>query len=272
MPSPTISTPCALTIAGSDCSSGAGIQADLKAMTHFRVYGLTAVTCVVAEVPDKVSRIAPVDAATCAEQIALLCAAFPIKAVKTGMLYSREIIRLTAATFAAMPLKQRPPLIVDPVMIATSGHSLLKKNAIRSYEDELFPLATLITPNMDEAAFLLGKKTLKHDTETLDAAAIALHERYGCAVLLKGGHLTSGDCVDILRSHAGYAAFSAPRIPRVSTHGTGCTLSAAIAARMAHGDTLPQAVSAGKKYVTAAIANSLRWRHGRTQVQALRHW
>ena len=262
--------PVALTIAGSDCSAGAGLQADLKTFSHFKVYGLTAVTCVVAEVPGKVTQIQAVDLPVLEDQIRLLLGAFPVAAVKTGMLYSREAVRMVAEAFAAMPLTSRPALVVDPVMVATSGDSLIHEAAVEAYQDELFPLAQLITPNMNEAAVLLGRKLKNMDD--LHAAAEALHERYGCAVLLKGGHLKGDTAPDVLRDQAGFQEYHAARVMGVSTHGTGCTSSAAITAQLALGRSLRQSVAAGKRYITRAIGQSFTWSRGRSRVDALNHF
>ena len=262
------SAPVALTIAGSDCSAGAGLQADLKTFSAHKVYGLTAVTCIVAEVPGKVTRIQPVDLENLADQLRLLFTSFTVAAVKTGMLYSREVIELVAHTLHSLP--QPPPLIVDPVMVATSGDALVQDDAILAYQRLLFPLAALITPNLDEASVLLGAKIAR--AEHLRPAADALRCRYGCAVLLKGGHLRGKVALDVLRDDDGFTDYKAPFIPGVSTHGTGCTFSAAIAAGLANGKTLRQAVAAGKKYVTRAIGQSFRWGRGQSRVEALNHF
>ena len=260
--------PVALTIGGSDCSAGAGLQADLKTFSAHGVYGLTAVTCVVAEVPGKVTCIQPVALENLADQLRLLFAAFPVAAVKTGMLYSAEVIALVAHTLTALP--KRPHLVVDPVMVASSGDALVKGDAVTAYERLLFPLATLITPNLDEAVVLLGKKVARR--EHLRPAAEVLRSKYGCAVLLKGGHLRGNEAVDILRDAAGFTEYRAPFVPGISTHGTGCTFSAAITAGLASGKSLRQAVSSGKKYVTRAIAQSFLWGRGTKRVDALNHF
>jgi hydroxymethylpyrimidine/phosphomethylpyrimidine kinase len=260
--------PVALTIAGSDCSAGAGLQADLKTFSARGVYGLTAVTCVVAEVPGKVTRIHPVDLDNLADQLRLLFLSFPVAAVKTGMLYSREVIELVAHTLHSLP--QPPPLVVDPVMVATSGDALVKDEAVLAYQSLLFPLATLITPNLDEASVLLGARIAR--PEHLRPAADALRCRFGCAVLLKGGHLRSKVALDVLRDDDGFADYKAPFVPGVSTHGTGCTFSAAITAGLANGKSLRQAAGDGKKYVTRAISQSFRWGRGKSRVDALNHF
>ena len=268
MPFHPSSVPVALTIAGSDCSAGAGLQADLKTFSAHGVYGLTAVTCVVAEVPGKVTRIQAVDTANLEDQIRLLMDAFPVAAVKTGMLYSAEIIALVAGIFRGM--KKRPHLVVDPVMVATSGDALVRDDAVEAYERLLFPLASLITPNMDEATVLLGKPVTR--PEQLKPAADVLRMKYGCPVLLKGGHLRGTTALDVLRDAEGFTVHRAAYIPGVSTHGTGCTFSAAITAGMAAGRELRAAVKNGKRYVTRSIANSFRWGRARSKVDALNHF
>src|SRR6478672_7976089 len=150
--SQTAATTVALTIAGSDCSAGAGLQADLKTFSALGVFGVTAVTCVVAEVPGKVSRIDPVDTRNVRQQVELLLASFPVGAIKTGLLFSAAVVDLVASILAKRAAKI--PLVVDPVMVATSGDPLLQSPAIKSYQTRLFPLATLITPNLPEAAAL----------------------------------------------------------------------------------------------------------------------
>ena len=262
--------PVALTVAGSDCSSGAGLQADLKTFTAHGVYGLTAVTCLVAELPGKVTRIQQAEPEIIAEQIRLLLEGFPIAAMKTGMLYSREIIHLVAGALSQLPPARRPRLVVDPVMVATSGDPLLLPDAVAAYEELLFPMADVITPNMDEAAVLLGRK-IRNEAE-LRTAAEVLRSKYGCAVLVKGGHLRGATAVDVLRDADGFAEYSAPFVKGVSTHGTGCTYSAAIAAGMACGRPLREAVESAKHFVTASIARSFRWGRGAGRIDALNHF
>lgn len=248
-----MSLPAALSIAGSDCSAGAGAQADLKTFTALGVYGLTALTCVVAEVPGKVSSIAPVPPEVVAEQIGLCLAAFPVAAVKTGMLYSAAVVHAVCDVLETV----KPPLVVDPVMVATSGDPLLEPDAVAAYLERLFPLATLATPNLAEAAALWGDPV--RDLEAMRRAGRELCARHGCAFLLKGGHL-KGEAVDLLAMPGGSEKlFRAPRVKGVSTHGTGCTLSAAIAAGLANGLPLAEAVACGKAFVTRAIAGSYRW-------------
>lgn len=264
--------PVALSIAGSDNSAGAGAQADLKAMSALGVYGVTAITCVVAEVPGKVSAIQAIEPRIVAEQIRLLFEAFPIGAIKTGMLYSCEIIEVVCATLVECLAKcgQRPPIVVDPVMVATSGDPLLKKEAIALYQSQLFPLATLITPNLDEVRTLLGRSVTSYDE--MCEAGHELASVYGADFLVKGGHLREPSAVDLLVQGRKITEFRAPFVAGVSTHGTGCTYSAAIAAHLAHGLPLAQAVAGAKRHVTAAITHFLRWeKEGRT-TDALHHF
>jgi len=261
--------PVALTIAGSDSSAGAGVQADLKTFSALGVYGLTAVSCVVAEIPGKVSRIEPVSAALVREQINVLAETFPIAAMKTGLLYSREIIKAVARAIVDFK-RNRIPLIVDPVMIATSGDRLLEPPAAEAYETELFPLAALITPNLDEAAWLLETKI--KDRQSMEKAVRALAKKYRVSVLLKGGHLTGSAAVDLLFAGNKLTEFSAPFVRGVATHGTGCTYSAAITAGLASGLSLDDAICRAKKFVTQSIRSRFRWalRSGKA-LDALNH-
>lgn len=262
----------ALTIAGSDSSAGAGVQADLKTFSAFGVYGLTAVTCVVAETPGKVSRIEPVSAALVRDQIEVLFKSFPIAAMKTGLLCSGEIILTVARAIAGMARNtgKKIPLVVDPVMVATSGDQLLDGGAIELYETQLFPLATLITPNLDEAARLLGKKI--KDQRSMEKAAKALARKYGVSILLKGGHLSGSKAIDVLFHHGKITKFTAPFVRGVATHGTGCTYSAAITAGLANGLSLEASIKRAKKFVTAAIRQHFRWQTGAGRaIYALNH-
>ena len=267
--------PVALTIAGSDNSAGAGAQADLKTMSALGVYGLTAITCVVAEVPGKVSAIQPIDPGIVAEQIRLSFEAFPIAAVKTGMLYSRQIIESVIATLSecSKSALQRPALVVDPVMVATSGDPLLEPDAVALYQEELLPLATLATPNMDEVRVLLGTSAPPASVKELTEAGRALATRYGCAFLVKGGHLRGDTATDVLAHPDGKSlSFTEPFVPGVSTHGTGCTTSAAVASGLARGLPLEQAVAEAKTYVYRAIAKYLRWESAGRRTDALHHF
>ncbi len=244
--------PIALTIAGSDSGGGAGLQADLKTFTALGCHGTTAITCITAQNPKAVIGIQPIRTDIVRKQIEAVFMELPPRAVKTGMLFSTEIINVVADYFAK---GKQPPLVVDPVMVATSGAVLLKPSAIRVLKERLLPLATLVTPNLDEAQLLLGKKLRKLE-DLLDAAA-ELHGTFGCAVLVKGGHLKLGaEAVDVLFDGKRFTVLKARRIQGVSTHGTGCTYAAAIAAHLARGEKLPRAVALAKEFVTRAISQS----------------
>lgn len=265
--SPALTTPpVALTIAGSDCSAGAGLQADLKTFGAQGVYGLTVATCLVAEIPGKVTRIQPADEAMVADQLRLLLGAFPVASIKTGMLWSASIIRLVARVLASVPVESRPWLVVDPVMVATSGDALIEDDAVAAYRDALFPLADLVTPNMDEAQALLGRGVTGE--ADLAEAARELVMKLGAPVLLKGGHLRGSTAVDVYQPREGpVQRFSAPYYHGVSTHGTGCTMSAAIAASLAKGLSMPESIGAAKAYVSLAIRTLCRW----NDIDALNH-
>ena len=263
--------PVALSVAGSDSSAGAGIQADLKAFSALGVYGLTAVTCIVAEIPGKVSRIEPASTRIVRQQIEVLAKTFPIAAIKTGLLCSGEIISAVAKAIRDIDKMFAPriPLVIDPVFVATSGDPLLKPAAIETYEKELFALASLITPNLAEAEQLLGTRI--KDRQSMHRAGKKLEKRFGTAILLKGGHLAGDRAVDLLFANWKVVEFSAPFVRGVATHGTGCTYSAAITAGLAKGLALEDAVRQAKKFVTGAITRHFLWtsRFGGT-VQALR--
>lgn len=255
--------PVILTIAGSDNSCGAGAQADLKTITALGGYAQTAITCVVAEVPGRVTSIQPVTPRIVAEQVRLSLEAFPVAAIKTGMLFSAAIIRAIAAELDA--ISRPPPLVVDPVMVASSGDPLLKRSAIAAYESLLFPRAALVTPNLDELRILSGQPC--RNLEEMLSAGRALTRRFGVPFLLKGGHLKARRAVDLLVSASGTEEFVADFIRGADTHGTGCTYSAAIATGLAQGLSLSESVAQAKAFITRAIATRLRWK----KTTALRH-
>lgn len=247
--------PVYLSIAGSDCSAGAGIQADLKAGFALGCYPLTAITCVVSEVPGKVEGITPMTPEFVADQVRICLQHFPVAAIKTGMLYSPEIVRAVTAELQGY----NGPIVVDPVMIATAGEPLILQSAISVYEQHLMPRTTLLTPNLDELQRLLGTAAGIATADDLQQAAIELTRRYNCAVLAKGGHLGGNTCTDILVLTDGSThRWSHPRTLGISTHGTGCTLSSAVAAHLAMGHELVPAVELSLNYITRAIANSLK--------------
>ncbi len=273
--------PVVLSIAGSDCSAGAGAQADLKTFSAAGVYGLTALTCVVAEVPGRVAAIQPVDLEIVRKQIELSFASFPVAAIKTGMLHSRAVIEIVAEMCAARCAPRPPgtvgagldriPLVVDPVMIASSGDTLLEASAIQAYTQKLFPLAALLTPNLDEGSALLGRKLSSLLAMRLGGRELA--ERFGVPVLLKGGHLGGDTATDLLIYPDGRTVeYEMPFTRGVSTHGTGCTLSAAITACLGMGVELEEAVSLAKEFVSTAVLNYFRWPRQDGSTDALNHF
>jgi hydroxymethylpyrimidine/phosphomethylpyrimidine kinase len=250
--------PVALTIAGSDSGGGAGMQADLKTFAALGVHGTSAIACLTAQNPKCVLGVEPCTPKMLRLQIEAVFAGLRPAAVKTGMLYSAENISVVANFFRSAKFKSgNLKLVVDPVMVATSGARLLKPAAEKSLKEKLLPLATLITPNLDEAEILAGQKI--RSPEDLRSAARKIVSRYGCAALVKGGHLkNSSEAMDIFYDGETELLLSAPFVKGVSTHGTGCTYSAAICAALALGHSLPQAVEIGKNFITAAITNSYK--------------
>jgi hydroxymethylpyrimidine/phosphomethylpyrimidine kinase len=245
------STPVALTIAGSDSSGGAGIQADLKTFSALGVYGASVITAITAQNTFGVQGVAPVTTRLVAQQIRSVLADLKVGAIKTGMLHNEKIIAVLCAALQ----KNKIPLVVDPVMVATSGDLLLSPKANKALKTKLLPLATLLTPNLEEAAVLLDCAVAKNlvDMENQAKALLAL----GCqAVLIKGGHLASQHSADILVSKNFYKRFAYERINTPNTHGTGCTLSAAIAAYLAQGTDLLLAVTAAREYLFDAITQA----------------
>lgn len=236
-------TPVALTIAGSDPSGGAGIQADLKTFHQFGVYGEAAITLLTVQNSLGVSRVKVMDVALVRQQIEAVLADIPPAAVKTGALGSEWMIRMVAQL-------DLPQLVVDPVMVSKHGASLLTEEARHALAAKLLPNAYLVTPNLPEAAALTGI-----DIESLDdmrEAAGRLKVMGARSVLVKGGHL-AGDAVDLLLHNGSFFEFQAPRIDTPHTHGTGCSYSAAITALLARGVDLPQAVTQAKAWITEAI-------------------
>ena len=250
--SPSLPTaPVVLTIAGSDNSGGAGLQADLKTFTTLGVYGASAVTCIVAEHPGRVLNLTPVPPARVADQIRLVLEAFPVAAIKTGLLFSAAIIAAIEQALAPA-FARNVPLVIDPVMVASSGKTLLKPDAIRALK-QLSARATLVTPNRNEAAALWGRPITNQ--QTLEKAALALAQSLGGPhILAKGGHFRGDQAVDLLAFPDGrLREFAAARIPGVDPHGTGCTYSAAIAAGLAKGLTVMESVALGKAFITRAL-------------------
>lgn len=239
-----------LSIAGSDSGGGAGIQADLKTFAALGCYGMTAITALTAQNTLGVSGIHGVPPEMLKAQLSAVLDDIGVDAVKIGMLHAPDIVRTVAWALRHYEVKQ---VVLDPVMVATSGDRLIAPDTVQVLVDELFPLATVVTPNLDEAALLLGRP-IAHADE-LDAAARDLLALGAKAVLLKGGHLPGDEVADLLVSGDGPAQrLASPRIASRNTHGTGCTLSSAIAAYLALGNPLDQAVAKARSYILQAIA------------------
>jgi hydroxymethylpyrimidine/phosphomethylpyrimidine kinase len=238
--------PVALTIAGSDPSGGAGIQADLKTFHHFGVYGEAAITLLTVQNTTSVDRVEVIDSRLVREQIESVLADIPPAAAKTGALGNASVIRAVAEAAAGFDF----PLVVDPVMISKHGTALLADEAREALADLLLPRAFLLTPNIAEAAALAGIEIA--DAADMRRAAQHLYKRGARAVLVKGGHL-HGPAEDVLFDGNEFHEFVAERIETANTHGTGCTYSAAITAELALGSPLAQAVRRAKHYITEAI-------------------
>jgi len=245
--------PVALTIAGSDSGGGAGIQADLKAMEANGVFGTSVLTAVTAQNTQAVTMSYDLPSRIISAQIDAVATDFDIRATKTGMLSSAAIIQTVAAKVDAHDLY---PFVVDPVMISKSGFKLLKDDAIDTLREVLLPMATILTPNVHEAAYLTGEEILS--VEDARRSAERLYEMGPEFVLVKGGHLNeTPEALDLLYDGETFQAFSARRVQTENTHGTGCTYASAIAAQLAKGKNTPEAVEQAKRYVTAAIQHAL---------------
>lgn len=244
--------PNVLSIAGSDPSGGAGIQADLKTFAALGCYGMAAITALTAQNTRGVTAVHVPPAAFLGQQIDAIRADIEVHAVKIGMLATGEIVRVVADRLKPHGARN---IVLDPVLVATSGDSLGAPDVVDSMIEHLFPLATVITPNLPEARRLAG---VEPGDEGPDAESLArlLRGRGARAVLVKGGHGDSAQAIDVLFDGREVRSFSAPRIDTRNTHGTGCTLSSAIAANLAKGHALGDAVSAAKAYLTAALENS----------------
>ncbi|HOR97232.1 MAG TPA: bifunctional hydroxymethylpyrimidine kinase/phosphomethylpyrimidine kinase [Kiritimatiellia bacterium] len=243
--------PVALTIAGSDSGGNAGIQADLRAFHVFGVHGCTVIAALTAQNPFGVRAVLTADAAFVAEQLDTVLDVYGITALKTGMLACPEVIEAVADCLVC---HNRIAKVIDPVMVATSGARLLAEDALEMLTSRLLPLATLLTPNLAETEVLLGSDRTVLTLEAMQEAARELADRFGCAVLVKGGHADSPCAEDVLYDGAALHRVTTPRlVSPASTHGTGCSLSAAIAASLALGRPLVEAVTEGKAYVYESI-------------------
>jgi hydroxymethylpyrimidine/phosphomethylpyrimidine kinase len=251
--------PIALTIAGSDSSGGAGIQADLKTFAACGVYGASVITALTAQNTQGVSAVHVVPAEFVTAQLDAVFSDLDVNAVKIGMVAQRDVVE---AIVAGLERWSPPHLVVDPVMIATSGDRLLAPEAVAVLRDQLVPHAQLITPNLPEAAALLGVAVAASESEIERQGRQLL--ALGCAaVLIKGGHGTGAESIDYLFDAGATVRFAAPRLATANTHGTGCSLSSAIAAGLAKGEDLGTAVGHAKVYISAAIAAADRLRVGR---------
>ena len=239
--------PCCLTVAGSDSGGNAGVQADLRAFHAFGLHGCTVITALTAQNPRGVRAVHVPPPAFVAEQLDAVFEMYGVKALKTGMLATADVIETVAEKLAKRP---RVKKVIDPVMVATSGAKLLADDAAEALAERLLPLATVITPNLPEAEALLGDAMAAE----VRLAAKTLARKFGCAVLVKGGHAGAGAAEDVLFDGRRVMTFACPRIARpVSTHGTGCTLAASVAAGLALGRPLAVAVEDAKIYVYEAI-------------------
>lgn len=248
--------PVALTIAGSDSGAGAGIQADLLTFAAHGVYGTTALTCLTAQNPDGVSAVHPCPPEVVREQVLQVLRFYPVRAIKTGMLFDAPTIRSVVDALAG---HDDIPLVVDPVMVASSGARLLQPEAVQSLVADLIPLAKVVTPNLDEAEILLGRRPRETEAgQAHDAAELA--KKLGVAILLKGGHAKGDRLRDLLVDADGslLASAEAARIQGIDTHGSGCTLSAALAARLALGDALDEAFRRAHAYLQEGMGSAIR--------------
>lgn len=246
-----------LTIAGSDCSGGAGVQADIKTITAHKLYALSVITALTAQntmgvygVSDVAPEFVEAQMRACFEDIVP-------DAVKIGMISNAQIASCIAGLLSDLGAKN---IVLDPVMVATSGGKLIQTDAIAVLKEELFSLSTIITPNINEAQVLVDGKI--EDIEDMQQAARELGEKYNTAVLIKGGHLGENDATDVLFYEGNFSVFSANKISTKNTHGTGCTLSSAIACNLANGKDLVQAVQNAKNFVATALKSDIKVGHG----------
>jgi len=261
--------PIALTIAGSDSGGGAGIQADLKTFAAMGVYGMSAITAVTAQDTQRVYGFVEMEPSFVAQQIDVVLGDIGADAVKTGMLSSAAIIEAVADRVKHWDVTM---LVVDPVMVAKGGDKLLRDDAIAALKERLFPLATVVTPNLPEAEALVGHEILTWD-DTREAAAEI--RSWGVAnVVIKGGHREDDpQATDLLYDGTNYREYSTNRVPTKNSHGTGCTFASAIAATLAKGDNIQNSVAAAKAFVTKALQESYDIGHGHGPVHHFyRYW
>ena len=242
--------PCALTMAGSVCGAGAGVQADMLTFAANGVYATSAIAALTAQNPNGISAIEPVSPEVFEAQIKAVFSFYAPRAAKTGMLFNAQLIETAANALKG----QKCTLVADPVMISTSGVKLLRDDAVEALTAKLLPEAALITPNLDEAEFILGE-----EITNMDSAARSLSKKFGTSVLLKGGHLPGSEIIDVLAVRGGSTrTWKSRRVDGVNTHGSGCTLSAAITAFLALGNGLERAVERARNYILAGMENPVR--------------
>jgi hydroxymethylpyrimidine/phosphomethylpyrimidine kinase len=256
--------PRVLSVAGSDSGGGAGIQADLKTFSAFGVFGMTAITAITVQNTRGVASVDAVSPGTVGDQIRAVASDIGVDAAKTGMLANAGIVEAVASAVAEMEIH---PLVVDPVFVSKHGNVLLEEDAVGALRSQILPLATLVTPNLPEAAELAGIPVETRDD--MRRAADAILMLGAVAVIVKGGHLAGDRAADLLVHPGGEEWLDHARIDTVHTHGTGCTLSAAAAARLALGDSVPEAARAAKDFVTEAIRHALPLGHGIGPVDAV---
>jgi len=247
---------CALTIAGTDPSGGAGIQADLKTFQELKSYGMSVITSVVAQNTTGVQAVHHLPLEMIDEQLESVISDIPVHALKTGMIAHIDMMRVIARKISKLDI----PFVMDPVMVATSGDPLIAEDARQFLQEQLIPLSSIVTPNIPEAESIT-ESTIETENDMKEAAAEIVHKYGAKAALVKGGHLT-GDAVDFLYDGNKIHAFSTPRIDTKNTHGTGCTLSAAITAYLSQDYSLYDSVNQAKDFVTAAIKHSFAIGHG----------
>lgn len=247
-----------LTIAGSDSSGGAGIQADIKTISALGAYGMSVICSVTAQNTTGVFDVCDIPPDTVRRQIDAVFNDIEVDAVKIGMVSNQEIIEVIAGRLSYY---KPPVIVVDPVMVSTSGSRLLREEAVEAVKTLLLPIATLVTPNLPEAEVLCGRAI-----KTAEEVQKALHQilKMGCRnVLIKGGHSAEADLArDYLLTEGKVLSFTSPRVQTMNTHGTGCTLSSAVATLLAKGKSLPDAVAGAKEYVTGALQNTFPVGHG----------
>ncbi len=254
----TVAPPVVLSIAGSDPSGGAGVQADIKTISALGGYAAAAITAITVQHTCGVSAVEYLSPDLVARQVEAVIEDLHPVSVKIGMTGTASTIRAVAEVLRR---QAQPNVVLDPVLVSTSGRTLTPRDAVETLCAELLPLCRVVTPNLDEAALLIG-----HSIETPDEmaeTALALSRRYGCAFLVKGGHLSGAQSPDLLAENGRVHEYSAERIDTPNLHGTGCTLSSAIATWLARGESLPEAVRRAKEYLQRAIAGARDWRLGR---------